>query len=102
MNLNIGNSNGINSNSNNGISSGINPGITSTSDNINVSNQINSNRLIINRESELNEFSNFNLNAYSEFTGNEVISESGYMNRNFDSHLDEIFDNLTYLITSEK
>lgn len=66
-------------------------------------NNLNSNA-IINREGSINEFSNFNLNVYSEFTGNnfEANSESGYMNRNFDSHLDEIFDNLTYLITNEK
>ena len=62
---------------------------------------MNSNNLIINRES--NEFSNFNLNVYTELGNNiEVNSDSGYNNRNFDSHLDEIFDNLTYLITTEK
>jgi hypothetical protein len=56
------------------------------------------------RESSIQEMSNFNLGVYSEFTGNnmEGLSESGYMNRNFESHLDEIFDNLTYLITTEK
>lgn len=54
------------------------------------------------RENSLNEFSNFNLNVYSEFTVNNADSDSGYMNRNFDTHLDEIFDNLTYLIQSEK
>jgi hypothetical protein len=56
------------------------------------------------RENSIQEMSNLNLGVYSEFTGNnmENLSESGYLNRNFDSHLDEIFDNLTYLITSEK
>ena len=73
---------------------------TNTTQNLN----LNSNNLVLNRENSINEFSNFNLNVYSEFTGNniEVNSDSGYMNRNFDSHLDEIFDNLTYLITTEK
>ena len=63
----------------------------------------NSNNLI-NREGSIYEFSNFNFNAYSDLTGNnyENNSDSGYGNRNFDSHLDEIFDNLTYLITTEK
>lgn len=66
-------------------------------------NNINSNNNIILRENSLNEFSQFNLNVYSELTGAniEAHSESGY-NRNFDTQLDEIFDNLTYLITSEK
>jgi hypothetical protein len=52
----------------------------------------------------MNEFSNFNLNVYSELTAANIDanSESAYNNRNFDSQLDEIFDNLTYLITTEK
>ena len=56
------------------------------------------------RENSINEFSQFNLNVYSELTGANIDahSESNYNNRNFDSQLDEIFDNLTYLITSEK
>ncbi len=69
----------------------------------NENNEVNTN-LLINRESSLHGISNFNLGVYSEFTGNnfEAISDSAYMNRNFESHLDEIFDNLTYLITTEK
>ena len=68
------------------------------------SNNLNSNNIHVNRDNSINEFSNFNLNVYSEFTANnlEVNSDSGYQERNFDTHLDEIFDNLTYLITSEK
>jgi hypothetical protein len=64
----------------------------------------NNNIILGHRESSLAEYSNFNFNPYSEFTGNnlEVMSESAYLNRNFESHLDEIFDNLTYLITTEK
>jgi hypothetical protein len=63
------------------------------------------NNLLVHRESSLNEYSNFNLGMYTsaEYTGNvEVMSESTYMNRNFELHLDEIFENLTYLITTEK
>ena len=68
------------------------------------SNNIASSNNIVYRESSLGEYSNFNFNPYSEFTGNgvEALSESAYLNRNFESHLDEIFDNLTYLITTEK
>jgi hypothetical protein len=54
--------------------------------------------------SSLAEYSNFNFNVYNELYGNniEVLSESAYMNRDFESNLDEIFDNLTYLISTEK
>jgi hypothetical protein len=67
-------------------------------------NNINTNNNIILRETSMNDFSQFNLNVYSELTGAnlDAQSESGYNNRNFDTQLDEIFDNLTYLITSEK
>ena len=65
---------------------------------------MNSNNIISNRENSLNEYSQFNLNVYSEFTGNNIEENSNEVpiNRNFDSQLDEIFDNLTYLITSER
>lgn len=67
-------------------------------ENLNIIN-LNSNAL---REISSNEYSNFNV--YSDLTANnnEANSESGYLSRNFESHLDEIFDNLTYLITTEK
>ena len=69
----------------------------------NTNNVISNNNILL-RENSINEFSQFNLNVYSDLTGAhlEVNSESGYNNRNFDSQLDEIFDNLTYLITTEK
>jgi hypothetical protein len=75
-------------------------------DNINIVTNVNpgTTDIIPNRDNSINEMSNFNLGAYSEFTGNNVegLSESGYINRNFESHLDEIFNNITYLITTEK
>jgi hypothetical protein len=66
----------------------------------NLTNNV-TNNLIVQRENS-NEYSNLGLN--SAYTGNnlEVLSESAYMNRNFESHIDEMFDNLTYLITTEK
>lgn len=33
---------------------------------------------------------------------NDEMSDSGYMNRNFETSLDEIFENLNYYLTSEK
>lgn len=33
---------------------------------------------------------------------NDDMSDSGYLNRNFEMNLEEIFDNLTYLLTTEK
>jgi hypothetical protein len=65
---------------------------------------LSTNNLIPNRENSLNEYSNFNLNVYSEFTGNNIEDHSNeaLINRNFDTQLDEIFDNLTYLITTER
>jgi hypothetical protein len=58
---------------------------------------INSNNIILREAS--NDISNFNLNVYSEMEGNSVSANSS---RNFDSQLDEIFDSLSYLISSEK
>ncbi len=67
-----------------------------TSNNINLNTNINNN----NRgESSMITLSNFNLNVYSM---GQNLEDSNIVNRNFDSHLDEIFDNLTYLITNEK
>jgi hypothetical protein len=64
---------------------------------------INSNTNINPSNRTLNDLSQFNMgNVHSDFTGNQENSDSGYLNRNFESHLDEIFDNLTYLITTEK
>jgi hypothetical protein len=73
--------------------------------NTNLNNVVlSTNNLIPNRENSLNEYSNFNLNVYSEFTGNNIEDHSNeaLINRNFDTQLDEIFDNLTYLITTER
>ena len=33
---------------------------------------------------------------------NDDFSDSGYMNRNFETNLDEIFENLNYFLTTEK
>lgn len=33
---------------------------------------------------------------------NDDLSDSGYLNRNFETNLDEIFENLNYFLTSEK
>lgn len=33
---------------------------------------------------------------------NDDMSDSGYLNRNFEMNLEEIFENLTYLLTTEK
>lgn len=74
------------------------PAINANANNNN--NLNNQNREIINPIQLNNEFSN--LNGYSNELSNNAESESGYLNRNFESHLDEIFDNLTYLITTEK
>jgi hypothetical protein len=71
------------------------------SESIPVNSNINTNTIIPLREGSLNDISHFNMNAYSGITGNNG-EDSSYINRNFESHLDEIFDNLTYLITSEK
>jgi hypothetical protein len=74
-------------------------GLTSIENNTGMNNNTTAHR-----ESSLGEYSNFNLNVYNELYGNhlEVLSESAYMNRDFESNLDEIFDNLTYLISTEK
>ena len=109
-NINITNLNSVINSNNTNLTNNIINRISSintndlTTSNANTINNHNLNNLVINRESSLNEFSNFNLNVYSEFAGNEQAnnSDSGYLNRNFETHLDEIFDNLTYLITSEK
>lgn len=66
-----------------------------TSNNINTNNNNNN----VRGESSMITLSNFNLNVYSM---GQNLEDSNYANRNFDSHLDEIFDNLTYLITNEK
>ena len=78
--------------------------INNDNSNTNLNNIVlGTNNIIPNRENSLNEYSNFNLNVYSEFTGNNIEDNSNeMMNRNFDTQLDEIFDNLTYLITTEK
>jgi len=93
-----------NENISNEITSGNNLNINRGNSNTENTNNINSNNNILLRENSINEFSNFNLNVYSELTGANIDanSESGYNNRNFDSQLYEIFDNLTFLITTEK
>lgn len=95
MNLNNDNVNVINnSNSNN---------ILNNNANYNASNQVNSNNA---RENSVNEMSNLyfnifsevnNLNNYEVGNDNELVS-----GRNFDNELDEVFQNLTYLINSER
>jgi hypothetical protein len=52
-----------------------------------------------NRETFTNDFSN--INVYSDDVDNQM-DDSSYYNRNFDNNLDEIFDNLAYMINSEK
>ncbi len=69
----------------------------------NASNPVNSNNA---RENSVNEMSNLYFNIFSEVNnlnnyeaGNENELVSG---RNFDNELDEVFQNLTYLINSER
>ena len=54
----------------------------------------------------INEFSNFNLNMYSDLSGNNLennnVLEDNFIRTNFESNLDDIFYNLTYLISTEK
>jgi hypothetical protein len=52
-----------------------------------------------NRETFTNDFSN--INVYSDDIDNQM-DDSSYYNRNFDNNLDEIFDNLAYMINTEK
>jgi hypothetical protein len=33
---------------------------------------------------------------------NDDLSESGYINRNFDTNFDEIYESLTYYVSAEK
>jgi len=71
--------------------------------NYNPNNQINS---VNARENSVNEMSNLYFNIFSEVNnqnnfevGNDNELVSG---RNFDNELDEVFQNLTYLINSER
>ena len=81
----------------------------------------NNNRLVISKEKQ-NENTNFESGLFSKNTHNIItnhqdffsmnlinlnnindeMSDSCYMNRNFETSLDEIFENLNYYLTSEK
>ena len=73
--------------------------------------------MLENSNNEKNEFFNdseYPLNKNSSpnlFTGNfeqlnnnlnDDLSESGYINRNFDTNFDEIYESLTYYVSAEK
>lgn len=58
-------------------------------------NSVNSNNILIDN-------SNFNSNIVDPNIDVELSEEGGDSHRDFDNQLDEIFDNLNYLITSEK
>ena len=91
LNINSASNNNNNNNNNN------------TANYNNASNPVNSNNA---RENSVNEMSNLYFNIFSEVNnlnnyeaGNENELVSG---RNFDNELDEVFQNLTYLINSER
>jgi len=62
--------------------------------NYNNSNQINS---VNARENSLNEMSNLYFNIFSEMNNDNELA-----GRNFENDLDDIFQNLTYLINTER
>jgi len=58
-------------------------------------NSINGNNILIDN-------SNYNSNINDPNIDVELSEDNNISNRDFDNQLDEIFDNLNYLITSEK
>ena len=57
---------------------------------------------IFNNETEIPTNNNQDLIEMNLNNMNDDLSDSGYMNRNFETNLDEIFENLNYFLTSEK